>query len=141
MGFSSSKSVANLRRCQLVSHHWWVVAGLAAYLMHMGTAENAQICWTFLLIFRLTTWGTRCTDEHNLAQAYVAKLKTSVKRSGALTPAQSQHVSGMLDALARCASYSQDAVAVERPEAASAVEVNAADEVKLKSLFWCYTVR
>ena len=66
-------------------------------------------------------------------QAYIAKLKTSVKRTGALTAAQSQHVSGMLAALARCASYSQDAVSVERPEAASAVEANAADEVGLHS--------
>ena len=64
----------------------------------------------------------------------MAKLKTSVKRAGALTAAQSRHVSGMLDALARCASYSQDAVAVERPEAASAVAANAADEVKTRLL-------
>jgi len=61
----------------------------------------------------------------------VAKLKTSVKRAGALTGAQSRHVSGMLDALAHCASYSQEAVAVERPEAASTVAANAADEVNL----------
>ncbi len=64
----------------------------------------------------------------------MAKLKTSVKRAGALTTAQSRHASGMLDALARCASLSQDAVAVERPEAASVVAVNAADEVRLSSV-------
>ena len=78
----------------------------------------------------------RC-DKLLRAQAYIAKLKTSVKRTGALTAAQSRHVSGMLDALAHCASYPQDAVAVERPEAASAVAANAADEVKAHVLSYC----